>query len=83
MGRVLNAVVGIATVAASAYVAYKVATNDQVRELISEKLNGAIANSRQKVGEMSEDAAMRAARVTKNPEINQKWVAHQWEEVGY
>ncbi len=32
---------------------------------------------------MSEDVALRTAQMTKNPKINQDWVANQWESVGY
>ena len=32
---------------------------------------------------MTEDVAMRTAQVTKNPKINQDWVNHQWENVGF
>lgn len=32
---------------------------------------------------MTEDVALRTAQMTKNPQINRDWVAHQWEQVGY
>ena len=39
--------------------------------------------SKKKMDVMTEDVAMRTAQVTKNPKINQEWVNHQWENVGF
>lgn len=32
---------------------------------------------------MTEDVAVRTAKMTKNPKINQEWVSNQWESIGY
>ena len=32
---------------------------------------------------VSEEVALRTAKVTRNPQINQSWVEKQWEQIGY
>ncbi len=81
--KVLTAITMAATVAVGAFVGYKVVTDEELRGRL---LRGAqdIANtSKKKMDVMTEDVAMRTAQVTKNPKINQDWVNHQWENVGY
>lgn len=41
------------------------------------------STSKKKVDEMSEEVALRTARLTKNPQVNQDWVERQWESIGY
>lgn len=81
--KVLTAITMAATVAVGAFVGYKVVTDEELRGRL---LRGAqdIANtSKKKMDVMTEDVAMRTAQVTKNPKINQDWVNHQWENVGF
>ena len=82
--KVLAALALAATVAVGAFVGFKVATDDD--ELRGRLLRGAqdiVDTSKKKMDVMTEDVAMRTAQVTKNPKINQDWVNHQWENVGY
>lgn len=81
--RVLTALALATTVAVGAFVGFKVATDD---ELCGRLLRGAqdiVDTSKKKMDVMTEDVAMRTAQVTKNPKINQDWVSHQWENVGF
>lgn len=41
------------------------------------------STSKKKVDEMSEEVALRTARLTKDPQVNQDWVERQWESIGY
>lgn len=55
-------------------------------ESIERMKNGVIdifSTSKKKVDEMSEEVALRTARLTKNPQVNQDWVERQWESIGY
>lgn len=81
--KVLTALALAATVAVGAFAGFKVATDD---ELLGRLLRGAqdiVDTSKKKMDVMTEDVAMRTAQVTKNPKINQDWVNHQWENVGF
>lgn len=81
--KVLTAVALAATVAVGAFAGYKIATDD---ELCGRLLRGAqdiVDTSKKKMDVMTEDVAMRTAQMTKNPKINQDWVNHQWENVGF
>lgn len=81
--KVLTALALAATVAVGAFAGFKVATDD---ELCGRLLRGAqdiVDTSKKKMDVMTEDVAMRTAQVTKNPKINQDWVNHQWENVGF
>lgn len=72
-----------AAVAVSSFVAYKLVTDAGLRERIKRNARDAFDTSRRAVSGMSEDVALRTAQMTKNPKINQEWVEHQWETVGF
>lgn len=78
------AVVALATiVVAGAFAGYKLASNDELRGRLLRGAQDIVDTSKKKMDVMTEDVAMRTAQVTKNPKINQDWVNHQWENVGY
>lgn len=76
------AVGGVAIVAGS-LVGYKMATDKELRDYLVRNLQDAFNISKRKVTGMTEDVAMRTARMTRNPKINQDWVENQWEAIGY
>lgn len=76
------AVGGMAIVAGS-LVGYKIATDKELRDYLVRNLQDAFNISKRKVTGMTEDVAMRTARMTRNPKINQDWVENQWEAIGY
>ena len=81
--KVLAAIALATTVAAGAFVGYKLATDDELRGRLLRGAQDIVDTSKKKMDMMTEDVAMRTAQVTKNPKINQEWVNHQWENVGY
>lgn len=81
--RVLTALALAATVAVGAFAEYKVATDDELRGRLLRGAQDIVDTSKKKMDVMTEDVAMRTAQVTKNPKINQDWVNHQWENVGF
>lgn len=81
--RVLTALALAATVAVSAFAGFKVATDDELRGRLLRGAQDIVDTSKKKMDVMTEDVAMRTAQVTKNPKINQDWVNHQWENVGF
>ena len=81
--KVLTALALAATVAIGAFAGYKVTTNDELRGRLLRGARDIVDTSKKKMDVMTEDVAMRTAQVTKNPKINQEWVNHQWENVGF
>lgn len=81
--KVLAAIALATTVAAGAFVGYKLATDDELRGRLLRGAQDIVDTSKKKMDVMTEDVAMRTAQVTKNPKVNQEWVNHQWENVGY
>lgn len=77
LGALLGTAVGLGVA-----VGYALVTNEDLRRRITGNVKGLYESSRARVSEMSEEAAMRTARITKNPKINQDWVAQQWESLG-
>lgn len=69
-------------VAAGVAVAYKLATDEELRHDVVSSIKDAFSVSKTKVSEMTEEVAAKTAAVTKNPEINQNWTAQQWKKVG-
>lgn len=81
--KVLTAIALATTVAAGVFAGYKLATDDELRGRLLRRAQDIVDTSKKKMDVMTEDVAMRTAQVTKNPKINQDWVNHQWENVGY
>lgn len=81
--KVLTALALSATVAVGAFVGFKIATDDELRGRLLRGAQDIVDTSKKKMDVMTEDVAMRTAQVTKNPKINQDWVNHQWENVGF
>ena len=81
--KVLTALALAATVAVGAFAGFKISTDDELRGRLLHGAQDIVDTSKKKMDVMTEDVAMRTARVTKNPKINQDWVNHQWENVGF
>lgn len=81
--KVHTAIALATTVAAGVFAGYKLATDDKLRGRLLRGAQDIVDTSKKKMDVMTEDVAMRTAQVTKNPKINQDWVNHQWENVGY
>lgn len=81
--KVLTAVALAATVAVGAFAGYKIATDGELRGRLLRGAQDIVETSKKKMDVMTEDVAMRTAQMTKNPKINQDWVNHQWENVGF
>ena len=81
--KVLTAVALAATVAVGAFAGYKIAPDDELRGRLLRGAQDIVDTSKKKMDVMTEDVAMRTAQMTKNPKINQDWVNHQWENVGF
>lgn len=81
--KVLAVVALVTTVVTGAFAGYKLATDDELRGRLLRGAQDIADTSKKKMDVMTEDVAMRTAQVTKNPRINQDWVNHQWENVGY
>lgn len=81
--KVLAVVALATTVVTGAFAGYKLATDHELRGRLLRGAQDLVDTSKKKMDVMTEDVAMRTAQVTKNPKINQDWVNHQWENVGY
>lgn len=81
--KVLAVIALATTVAAGAFPGYKIATDDELRGRLLRGAQDIVDTSKKKMDVMTEDVALRTAQMTKNPKINQDWVNHQWENVGY
>lgn len=78
LGAVLGCAVGVGVA-----LGYSLVTNGDLRRRVAGRLQGVYETSRARVSEVSEEAALRTARLTNNPKVNQEWVAQQWEHLGY
>lgn len=66
-----------------AVVGFIVVTRPEPIERMKNGVTDIFSTSKKKVDEMSEEVALRTARLTKNPQVNQDWVERQWESIGY
>ena len=81
--KIIAASISLVTIAAGAFVGYKLATDAELRGRLTRGARDVYQTSKKRVGDMTEDVAVRTAKMTKNPKINQEWVSNQWESIGY
>lgn len=73
---------GVAIVAGAA-AGFVLATNDELRSKLLRQVKDVYQVSQEKVEVMTEEVALRTAKLTNNPKINQDWVSGQWDNIGY
>lgn len=81
MRKYIGIIIAGAAVAAGSFLGYKVATNDELRGKIVRNAQDVLKLTK-KIDTMSEDVAIRTAKLTKNPKVNQDFVEKQWEAIG-
>lgn len=81
--KIITASISLVAIAAGAFVGYKLATDAELRGRLTRGARDVYQTSKKRVGDMTEDVAVRTAKMTKNPKINQEWVSNQWESIGY
>lgn len=83
MKRSHQALIFATSVVAGLGIGLYLANKTELRSVIKGKLEQLNPISRDAMQTMSEEVAMRTARATHNPKINQAWVERQWDELGY
>lgn len=68
----------VGAVLAAATAAVVVANRKAIHSKLLELKGEFVAGSRAKMDGMSEEVAMKTAKLTHNPKINQEWVERQW-----
>lgn len=81
MRKYIGIIIAGVAVAAGSFLGYKVATNDELRGKIVRNARDVLKLTK-KIDTMSEDVAIRTAKLTKNPKVNQDYVEKQWEAIG-
>lgn len=81
MGKCLKLTAFVGVVALGVAAGYRIATDSELRERMARNAKDLFYGSKQKMNEMTEEVALRTARMTKNPKINQEWVEKQWDAV--
>lgn len=81
MKKYIGIIIADVAVAAGSFLGYKVATNDELRGKIVRNTQDVLKLTK-KIDTMSEDVAIRTAKLTKNPKVNQDYVEKQWEAIG-
>lgn len=72
-----------AAITLGAAAGYILATNEDLRNRLIRGAKDAYHETQKKVDVVSEEVALRTAKLTKNPKVNQDWVNSQWESLGY
>ena len=81
--KIIAASISLVAIVAGAFVGYKLATDAELRGRLTRGARDVYQTSKKRVGDMTEDVAVRTAKMTKNPKINQEWVSNQWKSIGY
>lgn len=72
----------VVAVLAGSAIGYKLATDEQLRNRILHGARDVYKTSKGRMSEMTEEVALKTAKMTRNPKINQDWVENQWEAIG-
>ncbi|RHS39301.1 hypothetical protein [Collinsella sp. AF08-23] len=83
MSRASEIALTLLAVGLGAVVGFIVVMRPESIERMKNGVTDIFSTSKKKVDEMSEEVALRTARLTKNPQVNQDWVERQWESIGY
>lgn len=70
------------SIAVGSYIGY-VAVSSLLNEGIPNRFGRIYRRSKDKMNVMSEEVAVKTAKLTNNPGITQEWVAKQWESIEY
>ena len=81
MRKYIGIIIAGVAVAAGSFLGYKVATNDELRGKIIRNAQDVLKLTK-KIDTMSEDVAIRTAKLTTNPKVTQDYVEKQWEAIG-
>lgn len=81
MKKYIGIIIAGVAVAAGSFLGCKVATNDELRGKIVRNAQDVLKLTK-KIDTMSEDVAIRTAKLTKNPKVNQDYVEKQWKAIG-
>lgn len=71
----------VGAVLAAATAAVVVVNRKAIHNKLLELKGEFVAGSRAKMDGMSEEVAMKTAKLTHNPKINQEWVERQWDTI--
>lgn len=82
-GALIAGILVASTIGVGIVVGVTFVKHPELRIRMGRSVRDVYETSRKKVVIMSEDVAARTAQMTKNPKVNQEWVAHQWESIGY
>ncbi|QWT17595.1 hypothetical protein KPC83_07125 [Collinsella sp. zg1085] len=79
--RVFGLTITGLVIAVGSYVGYRVMKEPELISELTKGLTAKVRESRQKLETMSEDAVVRTAQLTRNPQITQDWVEKQWDNL--
>ena len=74
MSKSSQVVVTVLAVSLGAAVGYVLVSKPELRNIIKNKVKQTYQQTQDRADQMSEEVAVRAAKLTNNPKINQDWV---------
>lgn len=83
MSRTRALIAGASVFAAGVVAGYIFITKSEAGKKITTHVKQVARSSHEQVQVMSEEVALKTARVTRNPKITQDYAANQWESIGY
>lgn len=83
MSRVRALITGASVFAVGVVAGYIFMTKSETGKKMAAQVKQVARSSHEQVQVMSEEVALKTAKVTRNPKITQDYVASQWESIGY
>lgn len=79
--RIAIAAFSVAAILSAGAAVYIVSNKDKLHKKLLEIKDDLVAESRSRMDGMTEEVAIKTAKLTHNPKINQEWVEHQWDMI--
>ena len=77
--KIALVIFSLSAIASAGAAIYFAANKERLQKRLLEIKNGFVAESRSHMDGMTEEVAIKTAKLTHNPKINQEWVEHQWD----
>lgn len=79
--KIALAIFSLSAIASACAAIYFSVNKERLQKRFLEIKNGLVAESRSRMDGMTEEVAIKTAKLTHNPKINQEWVEHQWDMI--
>lgn len=83
MSRKTGFVIGVCLAVASAGAAYLIVTKTEAGRAFQDAVRRSARGSQEQLQAMTEEVALKTAKITRNPKATQEFTRAQWQSIGF